>query len=90
MKPATKGFILGVIAGGILTLVVEFAGLIGLGMLMSSGVGRSWIADRVLRPPRFPQTIDVSQLVRANCKWTLRTLEGQPVSFTKFRGRRCS
>ena len=87
MKPLTKGLMIGVVVGVILTLVVEFGGLIILGLAVNSGIGRSWIADRMLRPPRYPQTINVSQLDRFDYEWTLYTLEGQAVSFAEFRGK---
>ena len=87
MKPLTKGLMIGVVVGVILTLVVEFGGLILLGLAVNSGIGRDWIADRMLSPPRYPQTINVSQLDRFNYEWTLYTLEGQAVSFAEFRGK---
>ena len=87
MKPVTKGFMIGLIVGGLITLVVEIVGLTALGVLMSSGIGRSWMADRVLRPPEFPQTVDASLPRRVNYEWTLRTLGDESISFETFRGK---
>ena len=85
MKPSTKGFLLGLFVGAILMVAVEFLGLMGLGLLINSGVGREWIADQTLRAPRYPSTDALPALAQADYDWGLKTLDGDDVPFSDFR-----
>ena len=87
MKSTTKGFLIGLLCGATLLVCFQVVSLFGLGFLMSTSTGQQWMADLVLRSPHFPDTGSLSDLGRADYGWTIQTLDGETVSFSKFQGK---
>ncbi len=87
MKSSTKAFLIGLVAGAILLVCFQVFCLIGLGLLFSSSTGKQWMADLMLRPPRFPDTDSLSELGQADYGWAIQTLDGETVSFSDFQGK---
>ena len=87
MKSSTKGFLIGLVSGAILLVGFQVFSLIGLGFLFSSNTGKQWMANLVLRSPRFPDTDSLSALGQADYGWAIQTLDGEMVSFADFQGK---
>ncbi len=87
MKSSTTGFLIGLVCGAILLVSLQVFSLFGLGLLFSSSTGKQWIADLMLRPPRFPDTDSLSELGQADYGWAIQTLDGETVSFSDFQGK---
>ncbi len=87
MKSSTKGFVIGLVCGAILLVGFQVFSLIGFGLLFSSGTGKQWMANLVLRSPRFPDTDSLSELGQADYGWAIQTLDGETVSFADSQGK---
>jgi thiol-disulfide isomerase/thioredoxin len=87
MKSSTKQLLIGLLAGAILLACLQVAGLFGVSAVLSSETAQRWIAALILRTPRLPDLDSIPELSRADYEWTIRTLDGETVSFSEFRGK---
>ena len=87
MKSSTKGFLIGLVAGAALLFCLEVAGMVALGLVVSSRMGTEWMAERMLRAPEFPEIDTVEESGRTDYDWALRTADGETVPFSDFRGK---
>jgi len=86
MKPTTKGFLIGAVAGAVALALVEVFVVVVFGLFMALS-GGTWLVSRTLQPPPLPAGDPPPALGEASYDWKLRDIDGHLHSFEEFRGR---
>ena len=87
MKPFTKGFMIGIVAGIPLGIVAAFSGLVLLGFLASFLIGSGGLPQLPLPSASFPPPGQVTVYGATDYDWPLQTLDGEEISLSEFQGK---